>query len=596
MKILKNMRIAHKLIALCLVIFLVPMTLFYIFGMRIVLSEMDQHTLSLARTFNAQVIAGLDYYIQDFEAMSVSALVDNQVFTYSGRTERTTTEMVADYTEMRKVLFRLTRLEPGMKTAAILMKAGDFAATGASGINIDQEKLLSQPWVRDIPEEKRFFYLVPAHQAAYRDRKSEELTVTFVRKIMSSGVRYMGAMLFDVDPASFILLNEELETARDRYKLEVSIFDDEGRIIYDTRPSDPENSRADGFYQRQEDDAEYIVFDGTTQNMNLRVVTAMPKASMLLDRRHVHTMITVLSVACSLLIIGLIIPFSRSFTKPLAELGAGMSRMKKGEYVPIRDYPFKDEVGDLVDSYNHMISEMQYLINRVHVSELRQRDSEIVALQSQINPHMLFNTLESIRMSALMNGDTVVSKMISSLARMFRTILDSMGREHSIRDEVKYAEEFIELQNLGEDDKYTFSCDVEEELMRLECIPIFFQPLVENAMKHGQCNREGKLNIRIGGERRENLAVFTVTDDGQGMSTENLRMIQEHLEEVRREPHLMATVKKTKGRTIGMANILMRLKLNGDEQGDVRIRYSGEGGTCIEIIMSAQGNPDGEEE
>ena len=147
--------------------------------------------------------------------MSVSALVDNQVFTYSGRTERTTTEMVADYTEMRKVLFRLTRLEPGMKTAAILMKAGDFAATGASGINIDQEKLLSQPWVRDIPEEKRFFYLVPAHQAAYRDRKSEELTVTFVRKIMSSGVRYMGAMLFDVDPASFILLNEELETARD---------------------------------------------------------------------------------------------------------------------------------------------------------------------------------------------------------------------------------------------------------------------------------------------------------------------------------------------------------------------------------------------
>ena len=178
--------------------------------------------------------------------------------------------------------------------------------------------------------------------------------------------------------------------------------------------------------------------------------------------------------------------------------------------------------------------------------------------------------------------------MILILARMFRTILDSMNQTHVIKDELDYTEKYIELQNLREDGRFKFSYDVDEELLNLQCIPILFQPLVENSIEHGQRNSEGVLNIQIIGRRENNRAIFTITDDGQGMKTENLLKMQEHLETVRNDPNLIAAGRKTDFRNIGMANILMRLRLNDDQYGDVRIVYSGNEGTCIELCMDAE--------
>ena len=123
--------------------------------------------------------------------------------------------------------------------------------------------------------------------------------------------------------------------------------------------------------------------------------------------------------------------------------------------------------------------------------------------------------------------------------------------------------------------------------MSLRCIPILFQPLVENCIEHGQRNSEGKLNIQIEGKRAGDRAVFTVTDDGQGMKEENLRRTQEHLQAVRENPDLILASKRTDFRNIGMANILMRLRLNDEKYGDVRIVYSNSSGTCIELCMDA---------
>ena len=582
-----NLNIAKKMIILCLSIFLVPLAICYTINVRIVTSELEKQAMNFAESFNAQTIASLDHFIQDYEAMSVSVLVDNELFTYSAKEDRTITELVSDHGNIRKVLFRLTQLQPELINASIIMKAGDFIQTGVNGIRVDEETFRSENWVQDIPESDGYFYLVPSHKADYRNRIADEQTITFVRKILSSGVRYLGALTIDVKPSAVVNHNEELASAKEKYGMEISIYDSSGRIIYDTRPSVYMDQRDDGFYQATDFGKDYIVLKGNSRELNLQVVTAIPRASALLDQRHIITLMALLALICCAIIIASIIPMSHTLTKPLAELGYGMSRMKSGEYITLNNYPYSDELGELIHSYNHMISEMQQLIDRVYKSEIKQKDSEIIALQSQINPHMLFNTLESIRMKALVNGDAEVSRMILILARMFRTILDSMGQNHVIKDELTYTEKYIELQNLREAGRFGFTYDVDEQLMSLRCIPILFQPLVENCIEHGQRNSEGKLNIQIEGKRAGDRAVFTVTDDGQAMKEENLRRTQEHLQAVRENPALILASKRTDFRNIGMANILMRLRLNDEKYGDVRIVYSNSSGTCIELCMDA---------
>lgn len=586
MKYFGNMRIARKLMLVSMTVFLIPLVICYVLNIKIVMDELDAHAMDFAESFNSQIVAGLDHFIQDYEAMSVSVLVDNQLFSYSGKEDRTMTELVGDHESMRKVLFRLTQLQPELTSASILMKTGDFVQTGVAGIKIDEPVIREVEWVRQIEEYDESFYLVPAHKTGYWNRRTDEITITFVRKIKSSGVRYLGALLIDVNPTAAINLNERFESAKDRYGMEICIYDSLGRVIYDTRPFAQGDLQPDGFYQMQEFGSDYTVLTGTSEKLGIHVVTAIPKASELLGQNRVAMLMVILALICCTIIFLLVISVSHRITRPLARLGYGMSRMKDGEYITINDYPYSDELGDLISSYNHMICEMQQLIDRVYISEIKRKDSEIFALQSQINPHMLFNTLECIRLKALLDGNTEVSQMIAMLARMFRTILDSMSTRHVIKDELNYAQQYMQLQNLREDGRFTFSCDVEEELLDLPCIPIFFQPLIENSIEHGQCNREGKLNIRIIGRSRGDRAVFTIMDDGQGMRPESRQKIQEHLEAIRENPDMLLAARKNNSRNIGMANILMRLMVNDDKNSDLRIVYSNEQGTCVEVTMS----------
>ena len=112
-----NLNIAKKMIILCLSIFLVPLAICYTINVRIVTSELEKQAMNFAESFNAQTIASLDHFIQDYEAMSVSVLVDNELFTYSAKEDRTITELVSDHGNIRKVLFRLTQLQPELINA-----------------------------------------------------------------------------------------------------------------------------------------------------------------------------------------------------------------------------------------------------------------------------------------------------------------------------------------------------------------------------------------------------------------------------------------------------------------------------------------------
>ena len=120
----------------------------------------------------------------------------------------------------------------------------------------------------------------------------------------------------------------------------------------------------------------------------------------------------------------------------IRKLQSSMKRLENGNYELIEETVGNDELGSLVKSYNHMVGKMEALLEEIYQAGVRQKNAQFLALRTQINPHFLFNTLESIRIKAILNGDDDVADMVKILAKMFRNVLDSDKKNYTVNDEL----------------------------------------------------------------------------------------------------------------------------------------------------------------
>lgn len=233
----------------------------------------------------------------------------------------------------------------------------------------------------------------------------------------------------------------------------------------------------------------------------------------------------------------------KTVTVPLREMQEHFCTSENTYQLTDFQYPYRDEIGELVHAYNSMAGHLQQLLEerQVHIQQLEQekmradieqqlkRKAELQALQAQINPHFLYNTLDSIRWKAEMAGAKDVSEMTASLATLFRVSL-SKGREIiPIRNELLHVESYLKIQKTRYRDRMNYTMDVEPELLELYTVKLLLQPLVENAIEHGikESDHSGKVSIR--GYAQGNRVIFQVTDDGLGIPEEHLRVLQREL-------------------------------------------------------------------
>ncbi|MBZ9689298.1 histidine kinase [Clostridium estertheticum] len=207
-----------------------------------------------------------------------------------------------------------------------------------------------------------------------------------------------------------------------------------------------------------------------------------------------------------------------------------MGKVKNGELdisIPITKE--NDEINYISQNFNDMCKSLNQYIEKSYLAELNQKNAEMVALQNQINPHFLYNTLESIRMKAICNGDKEVGKMIYTLAFLFRKQVKEKNII-TVKSELEYCEKYLEIFKFRFDDKFEYSVDCEEELLDKEIIKFTLQPLIENYFFHGISleNNDNKLSIQV---RRENEdMIIYIVDNGNGISKERIKSLNDMLE------------------------------------------------------------------
>ena len=229
------------------------------------------------------------------------------------------------------------------------------------------------------------------------------------------------------------------------------------------------------------------------------------------------------------------------------------------------------EVQELSDSFGHMVLRIQRLMSTVREEEVNLRKTELKALQAQINPHFLYNTLDSIAWMCEQGRNADAVKMVHALARLFRISISKGHELIPIAKEIEHAESYLQIQKYRYKNQFTYEFDVDPECLNYYCNKITLQPIIENAINHGLdlLVEEGRIDVRVcqdGGD-----IVFYVQDNGVGMSDEQIRTIMQH--------------GPTDRTGIGIKNVNDRLKIYFGRNYGLHITSEPDVGTCVEIRM-----------
>ena len=263
---------------------------------------------------------------------------------------------------------------------------------------------------------------------------------------------------------------------------------------------------------------------------------------------------------------------SRMLSRPLWGLASAMERFERDadhfSYRPVRG---TREVRELSQSFGHMVLRIQQLMSTVRQEEINLRKTELKALQAQINPHFLYNTLDSIAWMCERGRNADAVNMVHALARLFRI---SISRGHElipIAKEIEHAESYLQIQKYRYKNQFTYAFDVDQACLGYYCNKITLQPIIENAINHGLdlMVDEGHIDVRVYQEGED--IVFTVRDNGVGMSQELVDSL------------LNRTAADRTG--IGIKNVDDRLKIYFGKDYGLRITSELDVGTCVEIRM-----------
>jgi two-component system, sensor histidine kinase YesM len=295
-------------------------------------------------------------------------------------------------------------------------------------------------------------------------------------------------------------------------------------------------------------------------------------------------------ILISLLIaVVLIFLTSSLLTRRLLLLNKVMNKVSIGDLDAVSIVDGNDEIGLLSRQLNHMVSSIRGLMEEVAVAhdqktqlELKQRDIKLKMMSSQINPHFLYNALESIRMKAHIQGQTEIANIVKLLGKLMRRSIEIGARKIHMKEELEIARYYLEIQHFryGQG-RLTFEFDVDEAGNQVEIPALIIQPLVENAVVHGLENMESGGFVRITTRLRGAQLYVEIFDNGVGMTEEKLKSIEQALED--RE--------EVESHRIGIRNVHQRLMLTYGEGSGLSIQSALGGGTRVAFQLPTRGNP-----
>ena len=320
--------------------------------------------------------------------------------------------------------------------------------------------------------------------------------------------------------------------------------------------------------------AKHRVFWESAVDYQVYVIVNNAKASQI----EGYKILAILGVSAAALAFGifLINLYLRRLNSRVENIVQGMERVTTGD-LQVRLYTNenRDELDIIAGRFNKMCEDLQTYIEKSYLAEIEAKNAELEALQSQINPHFLYNTLEAIRMRAICNGDREVGKMLYSMSVLFRSQLKEADWI-TIGQELDYCKQYLGLFEVRYQGNFKYEIECPVELMASKVIKFILQPILENYFVHGIRRQENDNVIGIHAEEKDGDVYFCVEDNGIGMEPDEIAEKNRELRENRER-------RQDKKKAVGISNVNRRIKAVYGEDYGIRLKAGKNGG--LEVIV-----------
>ncbi|WP_026659459.1 sensor histidine kinase [Butyrivibrio sp. AC2005] len=497
MKTLKN-----KVIILCITVSIIPVIFLGVFSyLRIKQLLLDREETAIKETLNSE-ITHLDTKLSSY----VSAL---NTIVWSGNIKDALTkdyhsnyEMYLEYRDTIDPLFlQIRSMDQSVRSITIYTQHsinphGSMLRplSEAEGLPFYEQSSASGQPIFTVSSDKKSLYLT-----GKIDMPSNEISIVCMTIDMEAFL-FSSRSLFDTDYIFYFMK-------------------DDNDVIF--RYSLPENAAADIPSDRFVHEAEDLSIPGYHCEI-YRPVEEIYKAV-----TPITLMVLIVIAICLIFILVISSWLSRILLKPLNDLTSNMKAIENGNYDIVMTTDSRDEVGTLVNTFNHLTSHLNHLINEVLRSQIEQHKKDLQILQLQINPHFLYNSLSLINSKAIIAGQTDISNMSQYLSSFYRTMLNKGRSITTVGKELENVKAYIKIQQMMHTDSFEAEFDIDESLLYCEIPNMILQPLAENAIIHGldQKQTPGKGVITISCYSEDKYLIFRVLDNGCGMSKEKCRTV-----------------------------------------------------------------------
>jgi two-component system sensor histidine kinase YesM len=269
---------------------------------------------------------------------------------------------------------------------------------------------------------------------------------------------------------------------------------------------------------------------------------------------------------------------SFKITSPIRVLLQNIQQVKEGNMKVQFESLGHDEIGILGSRFKQMMDRIDHLINREYKLEIENKNNQLKVLQSQLNPHFLYNALQSIGTVALKNNVPQIYTLVTHLSKIMRYGINMEEDMVPLKKEINYIKAFLLLQKERFGDHLDYRIDVEEDALQVQVPKMILQPIIENYFKHGFDIREGVGRITVEGKVEEGMLLLDVVDNGVGVTNERLQEIYRHFQAGNREEREEVT-------NIGLKNTYARLQLYYDGAASLKLVNHHEGGLVVKLSV-----------
>jgi two-component system sensor histidine kinase YesM len=594
-----NLSLKKKLIALFIGFIVIPAIVLILFLIAPTSQAIRDMAVKSAVRSNEQIIKNLDTFIGVLSKLSEYPISDRAIYDIMRRHQSgvklSELDKSRDFRTMNTFAFtKIKSFSPLIDSVILFDPVNNriFGRSPAEYLNMDYflNHFGTEPWLEKTIELQGDLLITGIRPENLMTSEGEPV-VSVARSIIDTQTRQtLGIVIINVGVLNLERLWMDIKiTENSRFYL----TDGDNRVIFSKNPEElgidiNEVLGTDTILSRQHHGMVNVLgqysylISSSSPKSSWRAITIIPTDE-LFSYINVMLRIALIAITIGVLTSILIAVFiATGITKPLYSLNQKMKKVGEGNLDIFID-DAKGEVGQIAKTIRKMLHDIKLLITRIYSAEKEKRDAEMLALQSQINPHFLYNTLNSIKWLAHMQGATAIENSIASLSSMLAFAAKNGEDFIPVREEVKFVKDYIEILNLRYYNKFTVSYNIDPEVYNYKTLKFLLQPVIENAVLHGfeGLGRKGHLQINL--HHIGNKLVFEVSDNGNGIEEAILKTILEKED----------TQAYRSFNSIGLSNIKKRLELHfGEGYGLFMQSTLGEGTVARIIIPEVRIEPD----